>query len=96
MEDIGVTLARHKQRILTLEQGMLDVKKVQTEIRSMHETLVMLTAELKHTNEHLVKTEQRIDEMDNIPKQRLQQIITAVIAALAGGVISVLISRLFS
>ena len=94
MGDIEVTLARYEQRLVTLEQGMADMKEVQTEIRSMNETLVTLATELKHTNEHLERHEHRIDEMDGIPKQRLNQIITAIIAALIGGVISVFISRL--
>lgn len=54
----------------------------------MNETLVMLATELKHTNEHLARHEKKIQEIDGQPKQRLQQIITAVIAALACGVIS--------
>ena len=89
--DIGIIIERHEQRIKRLERDMGAMKEVQAEIKSMNETLVMLANELKHTNEHLSKHEQRIDEIDAVPKLRMQQIITAVIAALAGGLISTMI-----
>ena len=95
MEGVELVLERHEQRIKTLERDMSDMKQVQAEIRSMNETLVTLATELKHTNEHLSKHEQRIDELDRTPKQRLQQIITAIIAAIAGGAVSIVFSSIF-
>ena len=95
MEDVYVTLERHEQKLLTLERDVLALRDVQAEIRSMNETLVMLATELKHTNEHLVKNEKRIEELGNQPKKRLQQIVTAIISALAGGLVSIIISSLF-
>ena len=92
MEEIEVVLERHEQQIKTLERDMTDMKTVQAEIRSMHDTLVTLTTELKHANEHLARHEQKIDEIKGIPGQRMQQIVTAVIAALAGGMISMIIN----
>ena len=92
MEDVYVTLERHEQKLLTLERDVLALRDVQAEIRSMNETLVMLATELKHTNEHLAKNEKRIEELDNQPKKRFQQIITAIISALAGGLVSIIIS----
>ncbi|MEE1074299.1 MAG: hypothetical protein U0K93_02335 [Acutalibacteraceae bacterium] len=91
MEDIEVIIERHEQQIKTLERDMTAMKGVQAEIRSMNETLVTLATELKHTNEHLARHERKIDEIDSVPKQRMQQIITAIIAALAGGLISAII-----
>lgn len=92
MEEIEVVLERHEQQIKTLERDMTDMKTVQAEIRSMHDTLVTLTTELKHANEHLARHEQKIDEIKGIPGQRMQQIVTAIIAALAGGLISMFIN----
>ncbi len=89
--DIEVIIEAHEQRIKTLERDMSAMKEVQAEIRSMNETLVTLANELKHTNEHLARNERKIDEMDSAPKQRMQQIVTAVISALAGGLISTVI-----
>lgn len=91
MEETEVMLARHEQRIKTLERDMAEMKTVQAEIRSMNDTLVTLTTELKHANEHLARHEQKIDELKSAPGQRMQQISTAVISALAGGLISMLL-----
>jgi septal ring factor EnvC (AmiA/AmiB activator) len=94
MEDIQIVLERHEQRIRSLEKDVSDFKAVQTEIRSMNETLVTLATELKHTNEHLARHEQKIEVIENQPRMRMQQIITAIIAALAGGIISAIISMI--
>ena len=93
--DIEVIIEGHEQRIKTLERDMSAMREVQAEIRSMNETLVTLANELKHTNEHLKRHERKIDEIDSIPKQRIQQIITAIIAALSGGLISTVIGTVF-
>lgn len=91
MDEIEVVLERHEQKIKVLEKDMSDLKAVQVEIKSMNETLVTLANELKHTNEHLARHEKKIDDIESLPKLRMQQIITAIIAALAGGIISVVI-----
>lgn len=92
--EIEVIIERHEQRIKSLERDMSAMKEVQAEIRSMNETLVTLANELKHTNEHLARHERKIDEIDAVPKQRMQQIITAIIAALSGGFISAIIGMI--
>lgn len=96
MDDSEIILERHEQRIKTLERDMSEMKEVQAEIRSMNETLVTLATELKHTNEHLARHEQKIEEINTIPRQRMQQIITAIIAALAGGLISVIMGTMLA
>ena len=92
--DVEVIIEGHEQRIKSLERDMNAMKEVQAEIRSMNETLVTLANEIKHTNEHLARHERKIDEMDALPRQRIQQIITAIIAALAGGLISTVIGMI--
>ncbi|MBE5922694.1 MAG: hypothetical protein E7269_08080 [Lachnospiraceae bacterium] len=96
MEELNVILERHEQRIRTLEREMKDMKEVQAEIRSMNETLVTLATELKNTNEHLARHERKIDEIDSTPKTRMQQIVTAIIAAIAGGLISTMIGNVLT
>ncbi len=91
MEDVKIVLTNHEQKLLILEKEIRELKAVQTEIRTMNETLVTLATELKHTNEHLARHEKKIEEIEAIPKMRIQQIITAIIAAMAGGIISVII-----
>ena len=96
MEDTQIVLERHEQKLQILERDISDLKAVQTEIRSMNETLVTLATELKHTNEHLARHEQKIDEIEGQPKIRMQQIFTAIIAALSGGLISAIIGQLIT
>ena len=94
--DLEVAIERHEQKIQTLERDMMAMKEVHKEIKSMNETLVTLAPELKHTNEHLARHEQKIDEMDSAPKARMQQTVTAIVAAFAGALVSTIISYIFS
>ena len=96
MENTQIVLERHEQKLQALERDISDLKAVQTEIRSMNETLITLATELKHTNEHLARHERKIDDIERQPKMRLQQIATAIIAALAGGLISTVIGEIFA
>lgn len=89
MENAEIILERHEQRINAIEKEISDLKAVQSEIRSMNETLVTLATELKHTNEHLARHERKIDEIESQPKMRMQQIVTAIIAAFADEIISI-------
>ena len=91
MEETQIVLERHEQKIKTIEKEISELKAVQSEIRSMNETLVTLATELKHTNEHLARHERKIEEIEGQPRARMQQIVTAIIAALAGGLISAII-----
>ena len=94
MEDAQIILERHEQQLRTLERDVSDLKAVQAEIRTMNETLVTLANELKHTNEHLARNEQKIDAIEGQPKMRIQQITTAVVSALAGCLISAIIGMI--
>lgn len=94
MDEIYIVLERHEQRLNTVERDVSAMRDVQNEIRAMNETLVTLATELKNTNEHLARHERKIEEIDSQPKQRLQQIITAIIVALAGGVVTTIIGFL--
>ena len=96
MEEAQLILERHEQQLKTLERDISDLKAVQAEIRIMNETLVTLATELKHTNEHLARHEQKIDNIESQPKMRMQQIVTAIIAALAGGFISTAIGMILA
>jgi len=96
MEEAQIILERHEQQLKNLEREVSQFKTIQAEIRAMNETLVTLTNEWKHTNEHLARHEQKIEEMEHLPQVRLQQIITAIIAALAGGLISAVIGMILT
>ena len=94
MEDVQIVLERHEQQLKILKRDVSDLKAVQAEIRTMNETLVTLANELKHTNEHLARNEKKIDAIESQPKMRAQQITTAIISALAGGLISAIIGMI--
>jgi chromosome segregation ATPase len=94
MEEVQIVLERHEQQLKILKRDVSDLKAVQAEIRTMNETLVTLANELKHTNEHLARNEQKIDALESQPKMRVQQITTAIISALAGGLISAIIGMI--
>lgn len=96
MEEAQIILERHEQRLRILERDVSEFKTVQAEIRAMNETLVTLATELKHTNEHLARQEHKIDKIEEQPKMRLQQIVTAIIAALAGGLISAIVGMILT
>ena len=91
MDETQIVLERHEQKINAIEKEISELKAVQSEIRSMNETLVTLATELKHTNEHFARHERKIEEMEGQPRARMQQIVTAIIAALAGGLVSAII-----
>lgn len=88
MEEVVVKLERHEQQIRGLQRQLDTLNGVTNEIRAMNEQLISLTSELKHINEHLTKNEHKIEEIEAQPKARLTQIITAIISAVAGGLIS--------
>ena len=96
MEDAQIVLERHEQRLIAIERDIVDLKAVQAEIRTMNETLVTLATELKHTNEHLSRHEQKIEAIENQPQLRMQQIVTAIVSALAGGLISAVIGMVLA
>jgi predicted nucleic acid-binding Zn-ribbon protein len=92
MEDINIILERHTQKLNTMERDISDLKAIQTEIRTMNETLVVLANELKHTNEHLACHDKKILSIEKEPHLHRQQIITAIASALAGGIATTLAS----
>jgi septal ring factor EnvC (AmiA/AmiB activator) len=94
MEDVKIILAKHEQRLSTLERDIKELQDIRSELKTMSETLVALATEMKHTNEHLEQNEEKINLIENQPKVRMQQIVTAIISALAGVVISATIGTL--
>ena len=90
MDEIRISLERHDQQLKTLMRDVADLRAVQSEIRSMNETLVTLATELKNTNEHLSRHERKLEEIENQPKHNFQHIIASIISAVAGCIVSLL------
>ena len=89
-----IVLERHEGRILVLEREMKELRSVQKEIRAMNESLVVLTNELRHTNEHMKSHGKRLGELERAPTARLREIVTATVAALAAAVASLVLTAL--
>ena len=96
MEETQIVLERHEQRLKSLERDITGLRAVYAEIAAMNETLIMLATELKHTNEHLARHEQKIEAIENQPRIRMQQILTAVVAAIAGALMSAVIGMILA
>ena len=92
MDEVLITVERHEQQLKTIERDLSDLREVQSEIRTMNETLVTLANELKHANQPLDKNEKKIEEIDHMPRVRLQQIVTAILSALAGAIMTAIVS----
>ena len=94
MDDTKIVLERHEQRLKILERDIKELQDIRSELKTMSETLVVLMSEMKHTNEQLARNEKKIDLMENQPRIRMQQIITAIVSALAGVIVSAPIGTL--
>ena len=93
-QEEGIVLERHEGRILVLEREVEELRSVQKEIRAMNESLVVLTNELRHTNEHMKSHGKRLGELERAPTARLREIVTATVAALAAAVVSLVLTAL--
>ena len=91
MDEEGIVLERHEQRITVLEREIRELRSVQSEIRAMNESLVVLTNELRHTNEHMRGHETRLGELERAPTTRAREVVTAILAALAAAAVSLLL-----
>lgn len=93
MEDIEIVLERHRQQLSVLERDVKALQDIRSELKTMSETLVLLTTEMKHTNRQLARNEEKIDQIESQPRARMQQIITAIVSALAGVLFSATVGR---
>ena len=93
MDETQILLERHDQRLNVLERDVKALQDIRGELKTMSETLVLLTTEMKHTNRQLARSEEKIDQIESQPKARIEQIVTAIISALAGVLLSATVGR---
>ena len=93
MEDVEIVLERHRQQLSVLERDIKALQDIRSELKTMSETLVLLATEMKHTNKQLARSEEKIDQIESQPKARIEQIVTAIISALAGVLLSATVGR---
>lgn len=78
-----------------LEQFEKKITALTNENHTMKQTIVRLTTELEHTKQELKNHKQKIDELEQIPKGRIEVIYSAIISAIATGLITVIINSFF-
>ena len=93
MEETNILIERHELRLNILERDVKALQDIRSELKTMSETLVLLTTEMKHTNKQLARNEEKIDQIESRPRVRMQQIITAIISALAGVLFSATVGQ---
>ena len=71
MEEANILIERHELRLNTLERDVKALQDIRSELKTMGETLVLLTTEMKHLSEHLVRNEEKIDRMESQPRARM-------------------------
>ncbi len=95
MDEVNVVLERHDQHIKSLQHQVDDLRPIVTEIRNISATLVQLTTELKHTNEHLEQHENEIKKLSEQPARRWDLIATTMITAIVSSGVGFLFSQIF-
>ena len=92
--------ANEKLLIETAERAKSNTKRINeieckvNDINRIARSTEVLANEIKHQGETLVKMDRRLAEIEKKPADRLKQITTAIISALAGGVISYMLTNL--
>ena len=93
MEEANILIERHELRLNILERDVKALQDIRSELKTMSETLVLLTTEMKHTNRQLARNEEKIDQIESRPRARIEQIATAIISALAGVLLSATVGQ---
>lgn len=83
------------ERIATLESSVKSAHKRLDDISCLTKSVYTLATEVKNMREDVNKIDDRLTAFEKAPKDRLNQIITAIISAIAGGTISFAIAQLF-
>ncbi|MBE6551575.1 MAG: hypothetical protein E7665_05500 [Ruminococcaceae bacterium] len=81
-------LGRDKERLERLE-------KLYDAINIQNTNIEKLVIELRHINSSLSSHEERITAIEEQPRGRLSHIVSSMISALTGGIITVILSQIF-
>ena len=95
-DEIALGLERHQMQIKSLQHQIDDIKEVTKEIKTMSETLIVLTEELKHTNDTLKTQDGRINALELAPKNRWNTLINAVLTSVVSGLIGYVLAHFVS
>lgn len=92
----SLAVERHEAQIKSLQHQIDDVKEVTKEIKTMSETLIVLTEELKHTNDTLRFHEGRINSLELTPKTRWNTVVNAALTAIVSGAVGYALAHFIS
>jgi uncharacterized protein YoxC len=88
-------LTRVEERSKSNTHRLDKLEPVVEEIHTMSETMVQLVVEVKHTNQNVSEIKQKVEAQEKRPSDRLEQIKTAIIAAIASGLITGAVAAIF-
>ncbi len=83
------------EKIAVLEASTKQAHKRLDDISCLTKSVYTLATEVKNMREDVNKIDDRLTAFEKAPKDRINQIITAIISAITGGTISFVISQLF-
>lgn len=92
--DIEHRLTENEQRSKSNTHRIDKLEPIVNEIHTMSETMVRLVGEVQHTNENVSEIKEKVEVLESKPSARMEQIKTAIIAAIASAIISGVIATL--
>ena len=92
--DIEHRLTENEQRAKSNTHRIDKLEPIVNEIHTMSETMVRLVSEVQHTNENVSKIKEKVEVLESKPSARMEQIKTAIIAAIASAIIGGVIATL--
>lgn len=92
--DIEHRLTENEQRAKSNTHRIDKLEPIVNEIHTMSETMVRLVSEVQHTNENVSEIKEKVEVLESKPSARMEQIKTAIIAAIASAIIGGVIATL--
>ena len=89
-EEIAVAIAEHGKEIGSLKHRMNDVEKIVNVVHQLAEEMVGLTKEIKYMNTSLASLTTKVSQLEGKPAARWETLVTGLIGALAGAVVTYL------
>ena len=89
-EEIAVAIAEHGKEIGSLKHRMNDVEKIVNVVHQLAEEMVGVTKEIKSMNTPLGTLMAKVSQLEGKPAARWETLVTGLIGALAGAVVTYL------
>lgn len=86
--EVEVTLAKLEKEIGSLKHRMDDVEQIVHVVHQLAQEMVGLTKEVGFMNQNLAQLTGKVNDLESIPKKRWEGIVTALIGAIIGAVVT--------